>query len=147
MGDYPTTAPAAQAKLLEIVGPVIAPAPFTWAAPTEEKDYDLVNGNAWMGDVSQDEDWITLGGMAREETYTVELWAQVYRRGDDPKATADHAWLLRNAIAAAVGNNFTLDDAVDIQTSLVATTMTNRPATDGWLARAQMRLRCTARLH
>lgn len=142
-----STVPAVKAKLVELFAAAAAPVPVSWAAPTEETDYDLVNGNVWLGKVTQDEDWShSMGAMDRDEVYIVKVWAQVYRRGDDPQITEQQAWAIRAVLSTALRADITLEGVVSLQASLVATEMETLPSSDGWLARAELDVRVQSRI-
>lgn len=147
-----STAPAAKQKILDLLNARTTLATLVaanelkirWAAPTEEADYrrDIV----WLGDVQQTEDHIALGGMRKDEDYTIELWCQSYRTGDDPRATEEACWQLREEAAAAVLANPNLGGVLNQFIEIQSTNVTTRPAEKGWLVKAEASLLCHARI-
>lgn len=147
-----STAPAAKQKILDLLNARPALAALVaaktlrirWAAPTEEADYrrDII----WLGDVRQTEEHVALGGNSKDEDYTVGLWCQSYRTGDDPKATEDACWALREEAAAAIRADPTLGGVLNQWAEIQSTNVTTRPAEKGWLVKAEALVLCHARI-
>ncbi len=149
-----STAPLAKQKILDLLNARTALAAMVtadqlkirWAAPTEEADYrrDII----WLGDVEQTEEHIALGGngIRKDEDYTIQLWCQSYRVGDDPKATEEACWALREEAAAAIRLDPNLSGVLNQWVEIESTNVITRPAEKGWLVKCEASLLCHARI-
>jgi hypothetical protein len=83
-----------------------------WGQPTEAEDqtYDMV----YQGDPETPEDeYTTLGHTRVDEVYRLVVVVDVYRYGDDERATEERAYSHLNEILTLVNQNQTLNGAVN----------------------------------
>lgn len=137
-------APAVKAALVTLFDAATA-ATVTWAAPTDEEDY--VAEMVWLGDVDQEENFRLLGRQSIDEEFTIDVWIQAIKEGDNPQATEERAWAIREECVTALRSDLTLGGVVNQWIGPFPTRMETRPAGQKqWLAKAQLTLRCRARI-
>jgi hypothetical protein len=66
----------------------------------------------WLGDVEGDQDWATIGGRVREETYDLSLLVSVVREGQDQQGATERAFDLLAEVEDALRSDPTVTDAV-----------------------------------
>jgi hypothetical protein len=141
-----STAPAAKAKIVELLmaRPGLSGVTVTWAQPTED-DFYATGDNVWLGKVTQSEEHIALGGMRKDEDYTVGLWVQSWREGDDPQAVEERAWELRDEAAAAIRADPDLSGILNQWVEFESTEMVTEAFDKGWVAKGECGVLCHAR--
>ena len=60
---------------------------ITPAGPTKDEDFPQSGELIYLGETNGEDDWASLGGGRRQETYRVQLVIGVEQWGDDPQAT------------------------------------------------------------
>lgn len=139
-----STAPAAKAALVSILQAAIPGVPVTWAGPSVEAT--LERDAIWLGEVDQSEEWRGLGAAKRTEDYTVTLFCQTVRQGNDPQATEEACWSLRASVQTAVRANKELNGTLgEAGYAELRRTVTNLQTVEGgWSCRASVQVHCTA---
>jgi hypothetical protein len=96
------TAPAAKAAILTVLTAAsgLTGVTLSWDGPTKDEDY--TTEMIWLGDVEGSEDWSSVGGQRRRETYTVSLGFYVEQWGDDPRTAETRLWTIWNAATEAL---------------------------------------------
>lgn len=98
-----------------------------WGAPTEQEDTALDAVYQGAPDIEE----ITFEGLhlRNDENYTLRVFADVRRYGDDEKATEERAWSHVNQIITLAKQNMTLSGAVNRVTgfNVAMTTMPSSP--------------------
>lgn len=96
------TAPAVKQAMLALfaAAPALTGVTVTWDGPTKDEDY--TGEMIWLGDVEGSEDWATVGGQLRRETYTIGTGVYVEQWGDDPQTVETRLWTVWNAATEAL---------------------------------------------
>lgn len=142
-----STVPAVKAALVSAFSTALTGqgVTVTWAAPSDEEDY--VNEMVWLGDTEHDEDFKLLGAQRIDESYTVEVFVQVMKEGDDPQTTEERWWAIRALCVNALRNDLTLGNVVNQWIGPFPTRVETRPAgPKQWLTRGTVSLACRARI-
>lgn len=141
-----STVPAVKAKLVTLLTAAsgLAGVKVTWTYPVDEDD--IGQEHIHFGDVTQSEVWHALGALRREEDYTIELVILVKKYGDDPKATDDRLWVLREQVSTVLRSDPTLSGILNAWAEITQTNTTLQPLTDGWATRARLGVHCKARI-
>jgi hypothetical protein len=97
-----STVPACKAAILTILDAVtdLDAVTQSWSAPT--KDEDFTGEMIFLGEVTNEEAWASLGNMRRRETYTVALTVWVEQWGDDPQAAEQRAYAIWGLVTEAL---------------------------------------------
>jgi hypothetical protein len=97
-----STVPACKAAILTILDAVTELDAVTqsWAGPT--KDEDFTGEMIFLGEVTNEDDWVYLGNARRRETYTVALTVWVEQWGDDPQTAEQRAYELWGYVTEAL---------------------------------------------
>ena len=141
----PTAAQAKRAMLDLFIAQAVGDLTCSWAGPTKEEE--VRDNLLWFGEVEQNEEWAnSLGAQRRQEDYTVEVIANVYREGTDPEACETTAWDVRSEIATALRNANDLDGLLSEWAEVQTTSMTTYPVEGGWESRATIRVHCRSRI-
>ena len=106
----------------------------TWSQPTEHEDYgsyELI----YMGDSPPiAETYRVLGHTRLDEEYTIRLFVDVYKYGDDEEATERRAYQLRDHVVSVVNLNQTLSGTVNRVNGFLVTPA-NTPGGNTWHTR------------
>lgn len=140
-----STVPAVKSALVALFTAALPTVTVTWAAPQNEEDY--VNEMVWLGDTRQEEEFRILGAQKIDEQYVIEVHVQALKEGDDPKATEERAWVMREACVAAVRADLDVSNTLNQWAGPFPTRMEVRPAgPKQWLARAVVEITGRARI-
>jgi hypothetical protein len=141
-----STVPAAKQKILDLLAANgdLAGVTITWAAPTNDSDYQ--EDNIWLGDVDQEEEFKVLGAYKIDETYTIPVHIQAVKQGDVEKDAEVRFWALREEVISSIRSNLTLDGVLNQWAGTFPTRVEVRPTPNGWLARGEVSLTCRARI-
>lgn len=140
-----STIPAAKAKLVELLTAALGDVGVLWVGPAQEADVsqDMV----WLGDLEQTEAWHGLGAQKREESYLLDVYAQAYRQGDDPKNTELALLAIRDDVSTVLRAHKDLDGVLGgFGVASLERTRLDAPqlAEQGWVSRCLLQVRCTA---
>lgn len=145
-----STIPLAKERVLALVEAALRPTlvnvSIEWGAPASESE--LEREMVWLGDVTFEQEWGSLGRRMRTEEYAISLVAQVFEPGDDEKSAETRAWAMFALIEIALRSDPTLGNLLAPTAEIGAGTQTTFPVSDpeGWAARITVAIRCQARL-
>lgn len=140
-----STAPAAKAalKALFAARPGLSTVSVMWEVPTREEQ--VRNEMLFFGNVTVDGSWQVMGGLRRDEEYSVALTLQVRREGDDPQATEERAWTLLDEVAAAIASDKYLGGLLHQAAALTSISQENVATPEDWWAVITAQIACAAR--
>jgi hypothetical protein len=141
-----STVPAAKQKILDLLAANgdLAGVTITWAAPTNDSDYQ--HDNIWLGDVDQEETFRVLGAQKIDEEYRLPIHIQAHKEGDVEKDAEERFWTLREEVIGTLRADLTLGGILNQWAGTFPTRVEVRPTPNGWLARGEVALTCRARI-
>lgn len=146
-----STAPVAQQNLLALLAlrAGLSGVGLNWAAPVDADLYAPSGDDIYLGDVNQTQEWAAINRtvLPKDEHYTLQVFAQAYRQGNDPQGTATRAWALVAEIENQLRADPTINGALNRPAQVQSTLMSTKPADpQAWLAKATVQVACWARI-
>lgn len=143
-----STAPAARAKVVELLTAALTSTKVSWGGPSEAED--ITDEMVYLGSVRRNVELRGMGVPAStqgtfSEDYRFPVMAVGRREGDDEQAAETRAWALVDAIETAIRADLSLAGVLhSLHAEFGDQEVSTEPLPDGWLYRASVELVCTS---
>lgn len=140
-----STAPDAKAALLALFDAHagLSTVRVMWEQPTREEQ--VRNEMLHLGEVNVTGEWAVMGGLRRDESYSIAITLRVRREGDDPQATEQRAWTLLHEVSTALAADKYLGGLLHQAAALTDIVQRNDPGPEDWWSVITAQIDCAAR--